>query len=120
MTTPMIRLPDGGEAPEGLCDTVLTSLCALHDLNELGSLRNSRAGSIYIVKPKQHGPEVCAFTDRVLDAAEAMLGLARHTIKVGVMDEESGTSANLGPCIEAVKDRIGFIKNGVHTGRATR
>src|SRR3546814_7575207 len=61
MTTPMIRLPDGGEAPEGLCDTVLTSLCALHDLKEQGSLRNSRAGSIYIVKPKQHGPEECAF-----------------------------------------------------------
>ncbi|MBB5707168.1 malate synthase G [Sphingopyxis panaciterrulae] len=112
MTTPMIRLPDGGEAPEGLCDTVLTSLCALHDLKELGSLRNSRAGSIYIVKPKQHGPEECAFTDRVMDAAEDMLGLARHTIKVGVMDEERRTSANLGACIEAVKDRIVFINTG--------
>src|SRR3546814_10582083 len=60
MTTPMIRLPGGGEAPEGLCDTVLTSLCALHDIRGLGSLTNSRAGSIYIVKPKQHGPEECA------------------------------------------------------------
>jgi len=112
MTTPMIRLPDGSEAPEGLCDTVLTSLCALHDLKGLGSLRNSRAGSIYIVKPKQHGPEECAFTDRVMDAAEDMLGLARHTIKVGVMDEERRTSANLAACIEAVKDRIVFINTG--------
>ena len=112
MTTPMIRLPDGSEAPEGLCDTVLTSLCALHDLKGLGSLRNSRAGSIYIVKPKQHGPEECAFTDRVMDAAEDMLGLARHTIKVGVMDEERRTSANLAACIEAVRDRIVFINTG--------
>src|SRR3546814_8587073 len=64
MTTPLIRLPDGGEAPEGLCDTVLTSLCALHDLKELGSLRNSRAGSTYIVKPKKHGAAEGGFTDR--------------------------------------------------------
>src|SRR3546814_9186484 len=95
MTTPMIRLPGGGEAPEGLCDTVLTSLCALHDIRGLGSLTNSRAGSIYIVKPKQHGPEECAFTNRAMNAAEDMLGLSRHTIKVGVMDEERRTSANL-------------------------
>src|SRR3546814_19233079 len=81
MTTPMIRLPGGGEAPEGLCDTVLTSLCALHDIRGLGSLTNSRAGSIYIVKPKQHGPEECAFTNRAMNAAEDLLGLPRHTIK---------------------------------------
>ncbi|MGB3805210.1 MAG: malate synthase G [Sphingopyxis granuli] len=112
MTTPMIRLPGGGEAPEGICDAVITSLCALHDLKQLGTLRNSRAGSVYIVKPKQHGPEECAFTDRLFDAVEDMLGLARHSVKVGVMDEERRTSANLAACIEAVKDRIVFINTG--------
>ncbi len=112
MTTPMIRLPGGAEAPEGLCDAVITSLCALHDLKGLGALTNSRAGSIYIVKPKQHGPEECGFTDRLFDAVEDMLGLARHTVKVGVMDEERRTSANLAACIHAVKDRIVFINTG--------
>jgi len=112
MTTPMIRLPNGAEAPEGICDAVITSLCALHDLKGLGTLTNSRAGSIYIVKPKQHGPEECSFTNRLFDAAEDMLGLARHTIKVGVMDEERRTSANLAACIEAVRDRIVFINTG--------
>ncbi|MFN4096016.1 MAG: malate synthase G [Sphingomonas sp.] len=112
MTTPMIRLPDGSEAPEGLCDAVITALCALHDLKGLGTLTNSRAGSIYIVKPKQHGPEECGFTDRLFDAVEDMLGLPRHTMKVGVMDEERRTSANLAACIHAVKDRIVFINTG--------
>jgi malate synthase len=112
MTTPMIRLPGGAEVPEGLCDAVITSLCSLHDLKGLGTLTNSRAGSIYIVKPKQHGPEECGFTNRLFDAVEDMLGLARHTIKVGVMDEERRTSANLAACIHAVKDRIVFINTG--------
>ncbi len=112
MTTPMIRLPDGSEAPEGLCDAVITALCSLHDLKGLGALTNSRAGSIYIVKPKQHGPEECGFTDRLFDAVEDMLGLVRHTMKVGVMDEERRTSANLAACIHAVKDRIVFINTG--------
>jgi malate synthase len=112
MTTPMIKLPGGNEAPEGLCDAVITALCALHDLKGLGTLTNSRAGSIYIVKPKQHGPEECGFTDRLFDAVEDMLGLSRHTMKVGVMDEERRTSANLAACIHAVKDRIVFINTG--------
>ena len=112
MTTPMIRLPNGAEAPEGLCDAVITSLCALHDLKGLGTQTNSRAGSIYIVKPKQHGPEECGFTNRLFDAVEDMLGLARHTIKLRVMDEERRTSANLAACIHAVKDRIVFINTG--------
>jgi malate synthase len=112
MTTPMIRLPNGAEAPEGLCDAVITSLCALHDLKGLGTLTNSRASSIYIVKPKQHGPEECGFTNRLFDAVEDMLGLPRHTMKVGVMDEERRTSANLAACIHAVKDRIVFINTG--------
>lgn len=112
MTTPMVKLPDGSEAPEGICDAVLTSLCAMHDVKKLGTLTNSHAGSIYIVKPKQHGSEECGFTDRLFDATEDMLGLPRHTIKVGVMDEERRTSANLAACIEAVKDRIVFINTG--------
>ncbi|MGH6653007.1 MAG: malate synthase G [Sphingopyxis sp.] len=112
MTTPMVKLSDGSEAPEGICDAVFTSLCSLHDLKGLGTLQNSRAGSIYIVKPKQHGPEECGFTDRLFNAVEDMLGLSRHTIKVGVMDEERRTSANLAACIHAVKDRIVFINTG--------
>ncbi len=107
MTNPAIRLPDGSEAPEGILDAIVTSLIALHDDGH-----NSRTGSIYIVKPKMHGPDEAAFTDRLFDAVEDLLGLPRYTIKVGLMDEERRTSANLAACIHAVRHRLVFINTG--------
>lgn len=112
MTTPAVRLPDGREAPEGILDAIVTSLIGLFDLRGIGGLRNSKTGSIYIVKPKMHGPAEAAFSDRLFNAVEDLLGLQRHTIKIGVMDEERRTSANLAACIHAVRNRIVFINTG--------
>ncbi|MCJ1959220.1 malate synthase G [Novosphingobium mangrovi (ex Hu et al. 2023)] len=112
MTNPAVLLPDGSEIPEGILDAVVTSAISTQDVKGLTRHGNSRQGSIYIVKPKMHGPEECAFTDDLFNAVEDLLGLDRHTIKVGVMDEERRTSANLAACIAAVKERVVFINTG--------
>ena len=112
MTTPTILLADGSEAFEGILDTIVTSLIAVYDLRRLGSFQNSAEGSVYIVKPKMHGPEEAAYANDLFDAVEDLLGLERHTLKLGLMDEERRTSANLAACIEAVKHRLVFINTG--------
>jgi len=112
MTTPAIRLPDGSDAPEGLVDAVVTSLIAMHDLQGRGRYRNSRAGSVYIVKPKMHGPGEAGFADRLFEAVEDLLELPRYTIKIGLMDEERRTSANLAACMSQLRNRIVFINTG--------
>ena len=109
MTNPMIRI-DGEDAHEGLADAVITSLAALHDIR--GPRSNSAAGSVYIVKPKMHGPEEAAFAGRLFDRTENLLGLPRHTVKIGVMDEERRTSVNLAAVIREVKHRVVFINTG--------
>jgi len=109
MTNPAIILEDGSEVPEGIMDAFMTSAACLHDLKRKG---NSRSGSIYIVKPKMHGPEESKFTDTIFTKVEEVLKLKKYTIKCGIMDEERRTSANLKECIRTLDNRVFFINTG--------
>ena len=109
MTNSSIILKDGSEVPEGIMDAFITTAACLHDLNKKG---NSRSGSVYIVKPKMHGPEETAFTDLIFTKVEEALNLKKYTCKIGIMDEERRTSANLKECVRSLKNRVFFINTG--------